>query len=282
MTVGSMLKPGLSIALVAAVLLLALTACGSDPTPTRAPETVPASDPSSAKTPGPTATAEATPTATPAPTPTLTAGEQLNQLLSSVEEKLAAVTTVTFDMVDESESGAPFFGTTFKSLTGQVKSPDRFWMQVKVVAPGFGFVEIELMAVGQDSYIKFSEDAPWTPLPLDQVPFNFGEFGLQLSRMVPVLSDVSQFGPESVDGVRTIGFEGTISSEGMSDLITGVDPGHSVTLTFWVDELDHSLRQFRMAGKLFNDDGPETVRLVNITGVNVDVDIQLPDSANRQ
>ncbi len=284
MTLCRTLGLRLSIALLAVLLPLLLTACGSDPTPTEAPDTGPATTPPSAQTsaPDPTATPAPTATSTPAPTPTPDDSEQLDQLLASVEGKLFDISTATFDMVDETESGAPFFGTTFKSLSGQVKSPDRFWMQVKVVAPGFGFVEIEMTAVGGEAFMKFSEDAPWTPLPLDQVPFNFGEIGLQLSLLVPALTDVSLIGPEPVGDTRTVSFEGNIASEGMAGLITGVDPGHSIKLTFWVDEDDHSLRQLRIAGRLFDDDGPETIRLLDITGVNVDVDIQLPDPPARQ
>ena len=275
-----------SIAPVATILALLLAACGSDPTPTEALQPEPTPTPPHARTgaqpSAPTPTPAPTATPTQVPTPTLTAQEQLSVLLSSVESKLATLSTATFDMVDETESGAPFFGTSFRSLSGQVKSPDSFWMQVRVVAPGFGFVEIEMTAVGQEAFIKFSEDAPWTPLPLDQVPFNFGEIGLQLSLLIPALSNVSFIGPESVGDARTISFEGTIASEDMAGLITGVDPGHTIALTFWVDEDDHSLRQLRIDGRLFNDDGPETVRLLDITGVDVDVDIQLPDPSARQ
>ena len=180
------------------------------------------------------------------------------------------------------QSGAPFFGTTFKSLEGQVKSPDSFWMLVNVVAPGLGFVEIEMLAVGDEAYMKFSEGAPWTPLPLEQVPFNFGEIGLTLSQLLPVMDNVTMVGRESVGDTETIRFEGNIASEGMSDLISGVDSGHAVTLTFWVDEVEHTLRQLRIGGRLFNGDAPETNRLLDITGVNVTVDIQLPDSSTRQ
>ena len=270
----------LSVALLTAglVFLLAslLAACGSEAGPATSPTSPQATGQAIADTPSPTATP------IPTPTPTLTAEEQLSQLLSSVENELASMTTATFGLIDETESGAPFFGTTFKSLTGEVKSPDSFWMQVKVVAPGFGFVEIEMTAVGDAAYIKFSADAPWTPLPLDQVPFNFGEIGVQLSRLVPALSNPSLIGRETVGDTRTVKFRGDISSEGMSGLITGVDPGHAITLTFWVDEDDHSLRQFLIAGKLFNDDGPDTARLLDITGINVPVDIQLPEPATRQ
>ena len=261
-----------SIGVMAAGHLLLLVACGADPTPTTAPEPQ--------ATPAPTEMPTLVPTLV--PTPTRSAEEELSDLLSSVEDKLAAMSTATFNMVDETESGAPFFGTTFKSLTGQVRSPDSFWMLVKVVAPGFGFVEIEMTAVGEEAYMKFSEDAPWTPLPVEQVPFNFGEIGLSLSRLVPAVSNVSLAGLESVEDTQTIRFEGTIDSEGMSGLITGVDPGHTITLTFWVHEVDHTLRQFRIGGQLFNNDAPETTRLLDITGVNVEVDIQLPDPATQQ
>ena len=282
MTFRGKQKPGIAIALSAALVLLLIAACGSDPASTEALEAAPTSAPSSAQTFGPTPAPEATPTPTRQPTPTLTAEEQLSDLLSRVEWKLAAMSTATFDLVDVHESGAPFFRTNFKSLTGIVKSPHSFWMQVNVVAPGFGSLKIEMTAVGEEAYMKFSEDGPWTPLPLEQVPFNFGEIGLQLSRLVPALTDVSLLDSEAGEDVRIIGFEGLISSDELSGLITGVDPGHTVTLTFWVDEVEHTLRKFQIAGKLFNDDAPETMRLLDVTGVNIPVDIQLPEAATQE
>ena len=206
----------------------------------------------------------------------------MNALLSSAENKLANMSTAEFEMIDETETGAKFFGTTFKSLQGKVKSPDSFWMLVKVVVPGLGFAEIEMMAVGDEALMKFSEDAPWTPLPLDQVPFNFGEIGVTLSRILVAMNEVSLTGQENVGGSETLRIDGNIASEGMSDLITGVDPGHTISLSFWVDEETNELRQFRIAGKLFDEDAPETTRLLDISGVNTPVDIQLPDPADRQ
>ena len=282
----------LSFTALAGVLALLASACGSDPTPTVAPDPPPTAavesrsgeSRASDQDPSPTATSIPlpTPSPTPEPTPTLSTHQELARLLVSVEATLADMKTARFDMVDVEESGAPFFGTTFKSLEGEVKSPDSFWMLVSVVTPGFGFVKIEMMAVGEEAYMKFSEGAPWTPLPVDQVPFNFGEIGLTLSRLVPALGDVALIGQESVGDTQTIRFEGTVSSEGMGELITGVDPGHSVTLSFWVNEDDHTLRQFRIDGRLFNDDAPETQRLLDIKGVNVAVDIQLPDIDAKQ
>ena len=57
------------------------------------------------------------------PTPTQTPQLSLDDLLSRVGEKLAALSTAKFKMVDEMESGAKFFGTTFKSMEAEVKAP---------------------------------------------------------------------------------------------------------------------------------------------------------------
>ena len=278
------IRRSLFVSLLVLESLSALVACGSDPTPTVVSVSTPAVAPTQMPTSAPTSTPTPAPTATPtpAPTPTPTSAPTMDELLASVGEKLAAMSTARFRMIDETESGAPFFGTTFKSLEGEVKSPDSFRMLVKVVAPGLGFVEIEMMAVGDQALLKFSEDAPWTPLPLAQVPFNFGGIGVSLSGILADLKNITIVEGEMLGDTRTIRIDGNTSSDGMSELITSADPGHSIALTFWVDEVEHTLRQLRITGKLFNDDAPETQRLLDISGVNVPVDIQLPELESGQ
>ena len=84
----------------------------------------------------------------------------LSDVLTRAGEKMAAMSSAKFGMVDETESGAKFFETTFKSMESEVKAPDSFRMLVDVVAPAFGFVEIEMMAVGEQAFMKLSKDAP--------------------------------------------------------------------------------------------------------------------------
>ena len=214
---------------------------------------------------------------TPAPAPELSVGD----LVASAAEKLAAISTAKFEMVDEKQSGAKFFGNTLKTVTGEIETPDSVRMLVDVENPGMGFVEIEILAVGDQSLMKFSRDAPWVPLPRDQVPFNFGEIGLTLSQILPVMRDVAIAGRESVNGSDTIRIDGNVVSEEMSSLITSVDAGHAITLSLWLDQVDHTLRQFRIAGQLFNDDAPGTSRMVTME-IDVPVDIQLPDVSTGQ
>ncbi len=209
----------------------------------------------------------------PTPTPELS----VDEVLSKAADELAALSTARFEMVDEKESGAKFFEMTLKSVEGEVKTPDSFKMLVELVNPGLGFVEVGMLAVGDQAYMQFSSDAPWLPLPLDQVPFNFGGIGVTLSEILPVIKNPAITGRESVGGGQAIRVDGDIVSEEMSDLITDVDSGHAITLSVWVDEASYALRQLRIDGRLYDDDAPETTRLVSIRDINAPVDIQLPE-----
>ena len=202
----------------------------------------------------------------------------LDELLASAGENLAAVSTIKFTMIDEMESGAPYFGANLKKVEGEVISRKAARLAVDVEAPAMGFVEIQIVAVGEQARMKFSRDAPWLPIPLEEVPFKFESIGPVLSDLLSVMTDSAITGQESVGGFQTIRIDGNVLSEDMANLITSVDSGHPITLSYWVDEVDHTVRQFRIDGQLFDDDAPETSRLVTID-IDVPVDIQLPDMA---
>lgn len=247
MNLSKSLRRGLSVTVSMLVLLVLVAACGAEPEPEPAPDV------------------------------------DLDALLTGAGEVMAGMSTAKFSMVDELESGAKFFGTTFKRMETETEAPDSFRMVVDVEAPGFGFVEIEMMAVGEEAYIKLSADAPWNPLPVDQVPFNFAGLGFTLRDLLNTIKDGAVVaGKESLDGSQTIRVDGTLSSEQLSDLISSVDPGHAVSLNLWIGETDHALKQIRIAGQIYNDDAPETVRLLVIEGIDVAVDIQLPDLGSGQ
>ncbi len=206
----------------------------------------------------------------------------LDELLSELGGNLAGMETVKFGLVDEYESGAPFFTMSLKSLEGEIKAPASFRMVVKVENPGFGFVEISMLAVGEEAFMKFSEDSPWVSLPLDQVPFNFAGLGPTLRDLLPLMKDTGITGRESIEGDQTIRVEGYVQSEELSNLITTVDSGHRVDLTLWITEDEINLRQLRIDGQIYDDDGPETSRLLSITGIDDPVEIELPDVASGQ
>ena len=158
MNLSKILLRGLSIAVFMTAFLVSAASCGgeSEPTP-----------------------------AAPDPTPT----PALSDVLTKAGERMAAMTSAKFGMVDETESGAKFFGTTFKSMEAEVEAPASFRMVVDVVAPAFGFVEIEMLAVGDQAFMKLSKGAPWMSLPLDEVPFNFAGLGPTLRDVLFMIRD---------------------------------------------------------------------------------------------
>ena len=185
-------------------------------------------------------------------------------------------------MSDETETGALFFGTTFKSMEAVVRTPNDFSMQVDVVAPGFGFVEIVIIKVGDDAVMKFSKDAPWIPLPPEQVPFNFAGLASVFGNLPSIVQSVDMKGAETVQGQETILVEVVVDSGDLLELITSADPGNEMTITMWIDESELVLRQMRLAGQIYNDDAPETTRLITLEDINVPVDIELPDVPSGQ
>ena len=276
--------------MIAALLLAA--ACSGEASPTSAatpaatatPAPPPEPDPSPTPIPAPTATPEATPTAIPVPTATQapTPAPELEDFLIGVAANIAVLSSVKFGMVDESETGALFFGTTFKSMEAVIEAPNNFRMKVDVVAPGFGFVEIEIIKVGDEAVMKFSEDAPWIPLPPEQVPFNFAGLAIVFGNLPNTVQSVAMKGVETLHGEESVLLEVVIPSDAMMELVTSADPGNEITLTMWVEESEMVLRQIRIAGQLYNDDAPETTRLITLDDINLPVDIELPDVPSGQ
>ncbi len=246
------LAQGLTIAASMMALLFVFAACGEQaPDPTPVP---------------------------PMPTPVL------SDLLTSAGDRVAGMSSAKVRMVDETESGAKFFTMTLKSMEAEIKAPDRFRMIVNAESNAFGFSELEMMAVGDVAVMKFAKDAPWVPLPLDLVPFNFAGLGPTLRDVLFVLRDGNGVitGRETVTGSLTSRVEGTVLSEQLADLITSADSGHRVQLTFWIDDDGYLLRQMRISGQIFDDDGPETTRLLTILGMDVPVEIELPETVSGQ
>ena len=214
----------------------------------------------------------------PAPTTTTTVSIDtmaVDDVLAAVGENVAAWSTAKFSLVDETESGAPFFGTTFQRMDAQVQTPNDFQMLVDVVAPAFGFVKVEVIKVGDEAVMKLFEGAPWSPMAPDEVPFNFGGLGTILAALPEAMVEAAVGGRETLQGVSTVRLEGEVPSETLAPLITSADSGHTVGLTLWIDD-DFGLRQVRIAGRLYDEDAPETIRLLTINEVNIPVDIELP------
>ena len=145
------------------------------------------------------------------------------------------------------------------------------------VAPGFGFVQIALIQVGDQAFIKLTEDAPWLPLPANQVPFDFANIAKLFESLPAEVRDLTVTGQETVQGAPATVLQGVVRSEALSDLVTTAEPGHPVDLTLWIDPAEVMLRQVRIKGRILSEDAAGTSRLIVIEDINAPVEIELPD-----
>lgn len=216
----------------------------------------------------------------PEPTPETEPEMSLEDILARTGENLVALSTARFQMIDENETGAKFFGATLKNVNGEVQSPDSAKLVVEIESAALGFAEVQIVAVGDEAFMKFSAGAPWNPLPLDQVPFNFVGLGITLSDLLPLVQNAAIAGEESIGSGPAVLVEGSLVSEDLSTLITSADSGHPIDLTLWIGKADQVLRQIRITGQIFDDDGPGTSRLIILSDYGAPVEIQLPETAS--
>ena len=228
------------------------------------------------------ATAAPEATATPASAATATSeppsDSAVSELLAGLGENLASMLTARLKFVDLEESGAKFFGFTFKSMAVEIEAPSTSRMVVEVDAPFIGTTEIEIVVVEDQAYVKLPPGASWTTIPVGQLPFNLGGLGGALAEMIPSAQSAAVIvGTETVMGVETVRVETRVASDDLSAIVPAVELGYDVGLTLWVDIAELQLRQIRIDGQLFGDDDPGTQRLLTFEAVNVAVDIQIPD-----
>ena len=186
MHLSNTLRRGLSFAVLMTVFLFMVSACGGESAPTPTPTPVPAP----------------TPTPTPVPTPTPT-------------PRAAHVERAAFERGGRSwppcrrQSSA--WSTSWSQGPSSLGRRSRAWRRRSRPRtasgwwwtwwpPGFGFVEIEMAAVGDRAYMKLSKDAPWAPLPLAQVPFNFSGLGMTLRDLLSEIEGGAIAGKESLGG----------------------------------------------------------------------------------
>ena len=249
------------------------------PTPTAGTTSVAPITPTPHSVPVPTAIVESTPVTAPTPgpaeTPVSIPGVSLDELLARLWENQGYISTATLTLTEEVESGAKFFGGTFKSMDVEVKAPSSSRMLLHLEVPTGEAAQVELVVVGDQA--RFRTDASWVPFPIDLLPFNFDSVGTTLAELIPVLKEPAISGQELVLGIQTIRVKATVLSSHLSGLFISSEPRNELKLTLWIDNANHTFRQLRIEGQLYRDDSPDTRRLLTIDAINVPIDIQLPE-----
>ena len=225
--------------LLPALSAVVFVACGeSEPVPT--------------PTPAPTATATPVPTATPAPTPTAAApvvelvdappaGEILQESFNAMREVGSFHFELEADVKPSSSAGGLIQEIPF-TFSADYQAPDRVHGKL-AVSLGFFSVEVEIITVGDTTYITDPETGEWTtgsgPFSVLPSPTEF------TSEVVSALDDVTLVGQEVLDGTpvyRLRGVPPLTVFEGSG--------GISAQADFWIGVEDSLLRQIVAEGQI--------------------------------
>ena len=144
--------------------------------------------------------AQATPVPISSPMPTPSPREVLQQS----SERMLSLDTAHFVLEHEAGGSSVLFpGVDILRIEGRVDMPDRFSIEVEAMSRfPRSFIPINLVAVvGQARMTDFLNTDKWNDVPLDSLPFDFGDLGRTLGDIIAAVEDPVFETSEKVDGV---------------------------------------------------------------------------------
>ena len=172
-------------------------------------------------------------------------------------------------------------------ITGDFQLPDRSHITTQIEAGALS-VSLEMIIVGEDSYIKNPFTGAWENATQSSVPFsdtlpldafsNVLSFGAFTTDFDPeVLAEFTLVGEELVNGERTYYVRGTVGGEALADLLDSpAAEGEMANVGFWIGVDDSRIRKVSILPAGSGD----TSTLMRVTATVSDydkaVDIQAP------
>ena len=203
------------------------------------------------------------------------------QLIERSSREMAALDTVTFDLIHEDGGSSQLFpGMELTRVEGDVDMPDRFAVSAEAISlfPR-SFIPIGVVVSGDRALMTdFLNREKWNPFPVESLPFNFANLGRTLSDIMLSMETPGQVGEESVDGVPSRRIRGTVASTALAVLIPEADEGFVLTMDLWIGKRGALLRQVRIEGQILSTDRPDLVRVLSIRDFDKPVKITFPQT----
>lgn len=221
--------------------------------------------------------AQATPVPISSPMPTPSPREVLQQS----SERMLSLDTAHFVLEHEAGGSSVLFpGVDILRIEGRVDMPDRFSIEVEAMSTfPRSFIPINLVAVvGQARMTDFLNTDKWNNVPLDSLPFDFGDLGRTLGDIIAAVEDPVFETSEKVDGVLSWSVVGTVPSESMGSLLSAPEGGYRVRLELSIGQERGLLRKARIVGQIYSTDPPGLVRVLTIHSFDEPLEISLPQS----
>ncbi|MDY6911815.1 MAG: LppX_LprAFG lipoprotein [Chloroflexota bacterium] len=203
------------------------------------------------------------------PSPSLTA----EQIIERCSEEVAALQSFHFEL-DQEGGGTPIaMGLEMDAASGDMLKPDKLNIEVSA-----GFIQVELITVGDITYMTNPLNGNWEPLPNNLTAVRLFDPNIGIKVVVSGITNATVLGEEKVGGALCYYVRGVIDSGELSAISCGAAiEGITIDTDIWISKKDFLPRKFRFEGQITKNEEIGIVRILTVSEFNEPVTIELPE-----
>lgn len=212
------------------------------------------------------------PTSTVLPTPT-PEPIRASEALANAATAMGQASSFRFTLTHPTGSTSLLGGLTLERADGAAVSPDRLSVQADSYL-GNLFVGVEAIAIGDRNFITNPLSGEWTEVSPEDSPFAFLDPAGLIANILGLVR-LAEYASPPKPGEDLV-IDAVIDSSALSSLVGDVIDGAELDLVLTLDPDSFVLKRARISGLLQETDVPDTVRLVELTDVNSEIEIVPP------
>lgn len=195
------------------------------------------------------------------------------EVIANACEKLEALSTFHFNLEQEGGGTPIAMGLEMTAASGDVARPDR--LKVRVSA---GFLEVQVITVGEDTFMTNPLTGEWEPLPNDFSAVKLFDPDTGIKAIMGKISGAMKLSEDRVAGVVCYHIRGTLDSGDLIAISCGAAiEGVSIDTELWIGKEDFLLHQIKLEGQITEEEKPGIVRILSISDFDQPVTIELPE-----
>ena len=192
-------------------------------------------------------------------------------------DALSTVSTTRFHVEDAGADTDLGGGLMFREADGVAVFPDRATTTVLARFSALNVnVELGITQIKGDAYMQDPLSNQWRPVPADSLPFVFSGMNAAVAGALASATGLALATDAEAGGVSVYVLTGRITPRSLRALIPGAIEGGTLDVEAWVGKADFFVRRLRLTGALLGQDGPDAVRVLELSGFNEPVTIERP------
>ncbi len=197
------------------------------------------------------------------------------EVLDRAADELDKANTAHFTLEQQNGSVQLAAGVQIVNAEGDVQRPDKLRMKFTLRLAGFS-AESQLIAVGEDLFLTNPLSGQWQKAPAATGAPRVLDKERGMSSLLRKVTDPQKVGNETLDGVQTQHFKGSVPAASFGAMTGGQVTATSVPGDLWVGNGDFLPRQVRLEGPIGAGDTTATVRVLKFSQFNAAVTIDRP------